>query len=124
MKNVEEMTIDEMYDISKDTSDIELLIKISEELTDRAFIEEANGNLSKLCNLRQQNQQNDVLIDDEFFDNEDISEKYDWDYENECRAYNKSNAEIRDMLDEGDKKAYIAYMKDCICIQVDYLNGV
>lgn len=38
MKNVEEMTIDEMYDMSKETNDIDLLIKISEELVDRAYV--------------------------------------------------------------------------------------
>lgn len=118
MKNVEEMTIDEMYDMSKETDDIDLLIKISEELTDRAYIDEANGNLSKLFNLREQN---DVLFDDDFFANKNIAEKYDC--ENECRAYEKSNAEIRSMLDENDKKAYIEYMRDCIGNQVDYLNG-
>lgn len=120
MKNVEEMTIDEMYGVSKETDDIDLLIKISEELSDRAYIEEANGNLAKLCNLRTQN---DVLINDEFFDSEDIAEKYDWDYENDCRAYNKSNTEIRDMLDENDKKAYVDYLRDCIGSEFDYLNG-
>ena len=120
MKNIEEMTIEEIYNLSQETNDFELLLKMSEELSDRAYVQEADGNLSKLYNLREQN---NSLVDDEFFDNEDIAEKYDWDYENECRAYNKSNAEIRDMLDEGDKKAYIAHMKDCICIQVDYLNG-
>lgn len=120
MKNVEEMTIDEMYDMSKETDDIDLLIKISEELTDRAYIEKADGNLSKLYNLREQSS---TLVDDEFFDSEDIAEKYDWDYENECRAYNKSNTEIRDMLGENDKKAYVDYLRDCIGCEFDYLNG-
>lgn len=76
--------------------------------------------MSKLCNLRTQN---DVLIDDEFFDNKNIAEKYDWEYENECRAYNKSNTEIRDMLDENDKKAYVDYLRYCIGCEFDYLNG-
>ena len=113
------MTIDEMYDMSKETDNIDLLIKISEELTDRAYIEEANGNLSKLFNLREQN---DVLFDDDFFANKNIAEKYDWDYENECRAYQKSNAEIRSMLDENDKNAYVNYLKDCIDYQIDYMK--
>lgn len=120
MKKVGEMTIEEIYNLSQETNDFELLLKMSEELSDRAYVQEADGNLSKLCNLREQN---DILVDDEFFDGEDIAEKYDWNYEAECRAYEKSNAEIRSMLDENDKKAYIEYMRDCIGNQVDYLNG-
>lgn len=120
MKNIEEMTNEEIYNLSQETNDFELLLKMSEELSDRAYVQEADGNLSKLYNLREQSSS---LVDDEFFDSEDIAEKYDWDYENECRAYNKSNTEIRDMLDENDKKAYVDYLRDCIGYQLDYLNG-
>lgn len=120
MKNVEEMTIEEIYNLSQETNDFELLLKMSEELSDRAYMQDADGNLSKLYNLREQSS---TLVDDEFFDNENIAEKYDWDYENECRAYNKSNTEIRDMLDENDKKVYVNYLRDCIGCEFDYLNG-
>ena len=55
------------------------------------------------------------LEDDSFFDDEYICKKYDdWDSENSCRKYEKTNEELRELLDAEDTKKYIDFMEVCL----------
>ena len=52
------------------------------------------------------------LEDDAFFNDGRICKKYDdWDSENLCRKYAKTNTELRELLDAEDTKKYIEYME-------------
>ena len=79
----------------------------------------ANGNLSKLCTLRG-------MFDesfDTFFDDEGLRKKYnDWNYENDCILFEKTNSDLEEELDKKDLKKYIEFYKDCIDILNDKIN--
>ena len=52
------------------------------------------------------------LEDDAFFNDGRICKKYDdWDSENLCRKYAKTNTELRELLDAEDTKKYSEYME-------------
>ena len=52
------------------------------------------------------------LEDDAFFNDGRICKKYDdWDSENLCRKYAKTNTELRELLDAEDTKKYTEYME-------------
>lgn len=110
--NIEKLTIEELAEMAEKTNDVEVLLEIAYEIEDKTFIEEANGSLSTLYNLREERKES--LIDDEFFDDEEIAKKYDWNDEDYARAYEKTNEEIRNLLNEEERKKYTSYLKDCI----------
>lgn len=61
------------------------------------------------------------LEDDEFFEGEYICKKYgEWDSENSCRKYEKTNEELRELLDTEDTKKYIDFMEVCL----EYLKRI
>ena len=112
--NVETKTLEELRAMSENSTDIDLLTDIYKELEDRNFIEQANGSLSALANLRDGNGEG-TLFDDCFFDEEDIAKKYDdWDEDCNCRAYDLANCEILEKLDDEDKQEYIKLLKSLI----------
>lgn len=104
------------FKIDKDTKDslmkdIEAFNERYEDLKDKINIIKADGNLSKLCNLRTEFDE----TFDQFFDDKDLRKKYnDWDYDNECVKYEKSNADLLNELDEKDLREYIEFYKDYI----------
>lgn len=52
------------------------------------------------------------LEDDAFFNDGRICKKYgDWDSEDSCRKYDKTNTELRKLLDAEDTKKYAEYME-------------
>lgn len=110
--NIEKLTIEELAEMAEKTNDVDVLLEIAYEIEDKTFIEEANGSLSTLYNLREERKQS--LIDDEFFDDEEIAKKYDWNDEDYERACEKTNEEIRNLLNEEERKKYTSYLKDCI----------
>lgn len=110
--NIEKLTIEELAEMAEKTNDVEVLLEIAYEIEDKTFIEEANGSLSTLYNLREERKES--LIDDEFFDDEEIAKKYDWNDEDYARACEKTNEEIRNLLNEEERKKYTSYLKDCI----------
>lgn len=115
-KNVETKTLEELRAMSENSTDIELLTDIYKELEDRNFIEQANGSLSALANLREPD---GTLFDDCFFNCffncEEVAKKYDdWDEECESRAFDFTNAELREKLDDEDKQEYIKLLKSLI----------
>ena len=110
--NIEKLTIEELAEMAEKTNDVDVLLEIAYEIEDKTFIEEANGSLSTLYNLREERKQS--LIDDEFFDDEEIAKKYDWNDEDYARACEKTNEEIRNLLNEEERKKYTSYLKDCI----------
>lgn len=110
--NIEKLTIEELAEMAEKTNDVDVLLEIAYEIEDKTFIEEANGSLSTLYNLREERKQS--LIDDEFFDDEEIAKKYDWNDEDNARACEKTNEEIRNLLNEEERKKYTSYLKDCI----------
>ena len=69
--NIEKLTIEELAEMAEKTNDVDVLLEIAYEIEDKTFIEEANGSLSTLYNLREERKQS--LIDDEFFDAEEIA---------------------------------------------------
>lgn len=81
-----------------------------EEVLDKINVLKADGNLAKLCNLRDQFDE----TFDSFFDEEIISAKYDWDEENERRANEKSNSEIEKELDELELLELITFYENYI----------
>ncbi len=110
--NIEKLTIEELAEMAEKTNDVDVLLEIASSIEDKTFIEEANGSLSTLYNLREERKQS--LIDDEFFDDEEIAKKYDWNDEDYARACEKTNEEIRNLLNEEERKKYTSYLKDCI----------
>lgn len=110
--NIEKLTIEELAEMAEKTNDVDVLLEIAYEIEDKTFIEEANGSLSTLYNLREERKQS--LIDDEFFDAEEIAKKYDWNDEDYERACEKTNEEIRNLLNEEERRKYTSYLKDCI----------
>ena len=110
--NVETKTLEELRAMSENSTDIDLLTDIYKEIEDRNFIEQANGSLSALANLREPD---GTLFDDCFFNCEEVAKKYDdWDEECESRAFDFTNAELREKLDDEDKQEYIKLLKSLI----------
>lgn len=109
MTNLKEMTNREIIDLVYESSDIEFLENACWELRDRLNIHNADGNLSKLANLREAD---GALFNDGFFDCKEIAKKYgDWDSEKGWRADDKTNDEIKALLDDEDKKSYIDFLQ-------------
>ena len=82
-----------------------------EEVVDEINVLKADGNLAKLCNLR------DAFDEtfDYFFDNKEIAQKYsDWDEEDGKRLLDKSNGDIEEELDEQDLKELITFYENYI----------
>lgn len=98
---------------------LEELNKKYEELMDAINQEKAQGNLSKLLNLKRTFDE----TFDQFFDNEDLRKKYDdYDYENEEILFEKSNVDLLKELDAEDLKDYIEFYKNYIGQLEDNLN--
>ncbi|NLD49895.1 MAG: hypothetical protein GX660_22355 [Clostridiaceae bacterium] len=90
---------------------LEGLKKKYEEVMDTINILKADGDLAKLCNLRDQFDEKF----DSFFDQEEIAKKYeDWDDEEEIRLNNKSNKEIEAELDEKDLADLVTFYENYI----------
>ena len=71
----------------------------------------ADGDLAKLCNLR--NTFDETF--DSFFDDEAIAQKYgDWDEEEERRKLDKSNGDIEEELDEQDLIELVKFYENYI----------
>ena len=90
----------------------ELRVKVEElniqyeELKEEISRKKANGNLSKLCNLRQEF--NETF--DQFFDDIELRKKYnDYDFEEECIMFEKSNADLIEEFDYEDLEYYIEF---------------
>ena len=81
-----------------------------EEVMDAINVLKADGNLGKLCNLR--NRFDETF--DTFFDSEEIASKYDWDKEEERRLNDKSNKEIEEELDEQDLAKLVKFYENYI----------
>ena len=95
----------------------ELRIKVEElneqyeELKDEINGIKADGSLSKLCNLMSEFDE----TFDQFFDSEYIRKKYnDWDYEEDCVKFEKSNNELLKELDDDDLEDYIDFYSNYI----------
>lgn len=79
----------------------------------------AQGNLSTLYNLNTEF--NETF--DKFFDNEELRKKYnDWNYEENCIKFNKSNNDLLEELDEKDLEQYIEFYENYIEDLEDELN--
>lgn len=91
--------------------DVEKLNKQYEDIKDQININKAKGNLSKLCNLREEFDE----TFDYFFDDKNLRKKYnDWDYDNNCIMFEKSNTDLLKELDEKDLSNYIVFYKEYI----------
>ena len=89
-----------------------------EEVKEKINVLKANGNLSKLYNLREEFDE----TFDTFFDDIDIRKKYnDYDYENECIKFEKSNNDILEELDKNDLENYIEFYINYIGVLDDEL---
>lgn len=92
-------------------NEIRELNKKYEKIKYKINLEKANGNLSKLCNLNMEFDENF----DSFFDDEDLRKKYnDWNYEENCIKLEKTNADLLEDLDEEDLNGYIEFYKNYI----------
>lgn len=99
--------------------EIEGLNERYEELKEKINSEKAQGNLSKLYNLRNEFDTNF----DSFFDNADLRKKYnDWNYEENSIIFEKSNTDLLEELDEEDLKSYIEFYNNHISQLEDKLN--
>lgn len=98
----------------------EKLEELKEEYSnkqDEKFIEEANGSLSKLCNLRTEFDEtfDKMFFDDMFFDNEELRKKYNaWDLEEDCINLDISNADLEEKLDYEDLERLIKFYENAI----------
>lgn len=82
-----------------------------EEVKERINVIKADGNLSKLYNLR--NEFDEAF--DKFFDNEELRKKYnDWNHEENEILFEKSNSDLLNELDAGDLESYIEFYKNYI----------
>lgn len=67
---------------------------------------------NKYVSIRGYKEPDGNLEDDAFFNDGRICKKYDdWDSENLCRKYAKTNTELRELLDAEDTKKYAEYME-------------
>lgn len=90
---------------------VEELNKQYEELKDEINGIKAGGSLSKLCNLMSEFDE----TFDQFFDDVELRKKYNaWDYEEDCPAYNKDNADLLEELDKEDLEDYIDFYTNYI----------
>lgn len=81
------------------------------DVLDEINVIKADGDLAKLCNLR--NQFDETF--DAFFDNEEIAKKYgDWNDEEDRRSFDKSNGDIEEELDQQDLKELIKFYEGYI----------
>jgi len=89
-----------------------ILKKKYEDVTEAINLIKADGDLSKLINLRDQFDE----TFDYFFDSKEIANKYDWDNKEQQRAFNLTNKEIEQKLDIEDLKSlcefYESYIDD------------
>jgi hypothetical protein len=80
------------------------------EVIDDLNVQKANGSLSELCNLRTAF---DVTFD-AFFDSEDIARKYDWNQEEDGRAFVLSNDDIEQLLNDEELQSLIDFYENYI----------
>ena len=77
-----------------------------EELKDEINGIKAGGSLSKLCNLMSEFDE----TFDQFFDDIELRKKYnDYDFEEECIMFEKSNADLIEEFDYEDLEYYIEF---------------
>lgn len=82
-----------------------------ETVLDEINVLKANGNLAKLCNLRDKFDE----TFDSFFDDEAIAKKYgDWNEEEERRLCDKSNGDIEEELDEQNLSELVKFYENYI----------
>lgn len=82
-----------------------------EDIKEKIYLEKANGNLSKLYNLR--NEFDETF--DQFFDDKDLRKKYkDWDYEEYCIKFEKTAEDLLKEFDKEDLNKYIEFFKNYI----------
>jgi len=93
---------------------IDELDKRYEDLKDKINVEKAQGNLSKLFDLKREFDE----TFDEFFDNENIRKKYD-DLE-----FEKSNNELLARLDKEDLEKYVEFYENYIDELKDELSDL
>ena len=90
-----------------------------EEIREKLNVAKANGDLSKLYNLREEFDESF----DQFFDEEDLRRKYDdWDEEEQQPLFNESNTTLLEKLDEEDLEAYIEFYEEVLGYTEDELN--
>lgn len=90
-----------------------------EDIKDEIYLEKANGNLSKLYNLRNEFDTNFDI----FFDDKELRKKYnDWNYEENCISFEKSNMDLLEELDEEDLREYVDFLQNYIGLLEDKLN--
>lgn len=93
---------------------LETVKKIYIEVQDMKFGIEANGNLSKLYNLRKEFDE----TFDSFFD-EQLMKKYNnWNEEEDCIG-DLCNSEVEDMLDEHDTQKLVDFYQEQISWMMD-----
>ncbi len=92
-----------------------------ENIRDEIFLVRACGDLSKLCNLR--NEFDETF--DYFFDQAELRKKYNaWDFEENQINTDITNADLSNMLDDDDKLKYLKYIEDRINILQEYIDGL
>lgn len=90
---------------------IEEIMTEYNNLRDKLILEKANGDLAKLCNLRDEFDE----TFDPFFDDKELRIKYDsWDDKENNPDYYISNTDLETMLDCKDLETYILYIKEQI----------
>lgn len=99
---------------------IEELSKKHLDLQDEIIMIKANGDLAKLFNLREQAKFDENI--DTFFDDPELRKKYnDWDYENDCIKFEKTNQNLLQELDKEDLEKYIKFYERYISTLEDEL---
>ena len=95
------------------------LKKKYDDIYDDICVFNANGNLGKLCNLRDKFDESF----DSFFDREELRRKYNaWDDEDNCPKTEYCNRDLEDALDNVDLKDLISFYENCIGRLEDELN--
>jgi hypothetical protein len=90
---------------------IEELKKVYADRKDEIFLQKADGNLSKLCNLRSEFDETFDL----FFDNEELRKKYDaWNIEEGTINFDITNSDLEITLDDEDAEKYINFLNKAI----------
>lgn len=104
----------EFIELIKNTDDFEKLVKITEELKDKAFIKQKDGTFVKVLDFDIYDERKNYIhsINNEIFNNNGVTKKYDWNEETKSRAYRKTNAGIISLFDEKERKEYIERFKE------------